>query len=121
MEPIHLREVFEVVDNWGRSERYTDEKEIVLILKDPGSWSDDQTFVDDRGRGYSIDDLIDKKVRVGEEVFVVIEDEDVIKMVEDAKKLVDPALKLKEALKELIQKYPNDSELGKSVRRLKLD
>lgn len=121
MEPIHIKEIIEVVDNWGRTDRYESPEEIMQVLKDPQSWTDDQTFIDEKGVGHSIDDLVNKRVRVGEEVFHVIEDETTKEIMKEIHKLIDPSLKLKQTLKELIEKYPDDKALGESIRRLRLD
>lgn len=121
MEPIHIKEIIEVVDNWGRTDRYTETEEIAKILKDPESWTDDQTFIDDKGGNYSIDDLINKRVQVGEEVFHVIEDETTKEIMKEIHRLIDPSLKLKQTLRELIEKYPDDKALGESIRRLNLE
>jgi hypothetical protein len=118
--PIEIVEAIEVIDNWGRTDRYVGE-ELAKVLKDPEAWSDDISFMDRNERLYFIDDLIGKEVKVGAEIFVVTEDEAVIEALQEAKNLIDPVLKLKETLKELIKKYPNDDELGKSIRRLELD
>jgi hypothetical protein len=122
MGTINIKEAIDKgIDNWGGEERITNEKEIIQILKDPESWTDDLVFHDYTGKTYFIDDLIDRKVQVGEEEFFVIEDEKTREIMVEIHKIIDPSLKLKETLKELIKKYPNDDELGKSIRRLNLD
>jgi len=122
METINIKEAIDRgIDNWGTEERITNEEEIINILKDLKSWTDDLVFLDYSGKEYFIDDLIDRKVQVGEEQFFVVEDEDVREIMSQIQSIVNPAIKLKETLKELIDKYPNDIELGRSVRRLNLD
>lgn len=138
-EHIHIQYIEDVVDNWGRTEIYHDESEIIKILKDEESWTDDLTFVDYSNKRHSLDDLMDKIVRVGGYELLVLEggaverkrkqhedieeepDETTKKILEEIHKIIDPTLKLKETLKELVKKYPNDVELGRSVRRLNLD
>jgi hypothetical protein len=122
MGTINIKEAIDKgIDNWGTEERITNEEEIINILKDRKSWTDDLVFLDYSGKAYFIDDLIDRKVQVGEEQFFVVEDEDVREIMSQIQSIVNPAIKLKETLKELIDKYPNDTELGRSVRRLNLD
>lgn len=122
MEIIDIKEVIDRgIDNSGGEERILREEDIIQILKDPESWTDDLTFVDYSNRTYSIDDLINKKVQVGGETFVVIEDESTRQIMEEIHALIDPVLQLKETLKDLVAKYPDDIELGRSVRRLNLD
>jgi hypothetical protein len=122
MGTINIKEAIDKgIDNWGGEERITNEEEIINILKDRKSWTDDLVFLDYSGKAYFIDDLIDRKVQVGEEQFFVVEDEDVREIMSQIQSIVNPAIKLKETLKELIDKYPNDTELGRSVRRLNLD
>jgi len=122
METINIKEAIDRgIDNLGTEERITNEGEIINILKDRQSWTDDLVFLDYSGKAYFIDDLIDRKVQVGEEQFFVIEDEDVREIMSQIQSIVNPVIKLKETLKDLIDKYPNDIELGRSVRRLNLD
>jgi uncharacterized protein involved in tolerance to divalent cations len=122
MGTINIKEAIDKgIDNWGGEERITNENEIIQILKDPESWTDDLVFLDYSNKPYSIDELIGIKVQVGEETFFVIEDEKTREIMQEIYKIIDPSLKLKETLKELIKKYPNDIELGRSVRRLNLD
>ena len=122
MGTINIKEAIDKgIDNWGTEERITNEQEIINILKDPESWTDDIVFLDYSGKAYFIDDLINRKVQVGEEEFFVIEDEKTREIMNEIHKIMDPSLKLKRTLKELIAKYPNDDELGKSLRRLNLD
>jgi hypothetical protein len=119
---IDIREIVDRgIDNWGGEERITNERDIILILKDHESWTDDLTFIDYSGKNYSIDDLINRSVKVGSEEFVVVEDEQTREILEEIHAIIDPVLQLKETLKDLIDKYPNDIELGRSVRRLNLD
>jgi hypothetical protein len=75
MSPIKIVEIQETVDNWGRIEIYTRPEEILKILKDPESWSDDQWYISAERISYCIDDLIGLEVSVGEETFKVIEHE----------------------------------------------
>jgi uncharacterized protein involved in tolerance to divalent cations len=122
MGTISIKEAIDKgIDNWGGEERITNENEIIQILKDPESWTDDLVFLDYSNKPYSIDELIGIKVQVGEETFFVIEDEKTREIMQEIYKIIDPSLKLRETLKELIKKYPNDDELGKSLRRLNLD
>jgi len=122
MGTINIKEAIDRgIDNLGTEERITNEEEIINILKDRQSWTDDLVFLDYSGKAYFIDELIDRKVQVGEEQFFVIEDEDVREIMSEIQKIVQPAIKLNETLKDLIDKYPDDIELGRSVRRLNLD
>ena len=119
---IDIREAIDRgIDNSGGEERIVREEDIIQILKDPESWTDDISFLDYSGNHYSVDDLINKRVRVGSEEFVVIEDEATRQIMEEIHALIDPVLQLKETLKDLVAKYPDDIELGRSVRRLNLD
>ena len=141
--------IVDTVDNWGTQEFTTKEDEIIKILKDSDSWTDDLEFHDYSKNIYSIDDLIGKRVSVGSVELLVTEDgaeereadidehitgewklipvdesadEEVDqKILEEIHRIIDPVLKLKETLKELVTKYPDDRQLGESVRRLKLD
>lgn len=72
-EPIEIVGCTEVVDNWGRQERYT-EKETYGLLISPDEWTDDQTFFGPNNERYFIDDLIGKRVTVGPITFTVQED-----------------------------------------------
>jgi len=122
METINIKEAIDKgIDNWGTEERITNEGDIINILKDPESWTDDLVFLDYSNKPYNIDELIGIKVQVGEETFFVIEDEKTREIMQEIHKIMDPSLKLKRTLKDLIDKYPNDLELGRSVRRLNLD
>ena len=122
MGTINIKEAIDKgIDNWGTEERITNEGDIINILKDPESWTDDLVFLDYSNKPYNIDELIGIKVQVGEETFFVIEDEKTREIMQEIHKIMDPSLKLKRTLKDLIDKYPNDLELGRSVRRLNLD
>ncbi len=121
MEAIFITKMGHVVDNWGKTETTENEQEIIDYLRDPEGWDDDTWFIDASNREYWVDDLVDKKVQVGHKIFNVIEDEKTAAIMKEIDKVIDPVLKLKETLKELVAKYPEDVELGRSVRRLNLD
>jgi hypothetical protein len=53
--------------HWGKTETTEEEKEIYQYLIDERSWTDDDVLTDSNGKKYSIDDLVGKKVLVGEE------------------------------------------------------
>jgi hypothetical protein len=72
-EPIQIVGCTEVVDNWGRQEKYT-EQETYGLLINPDEWTDDQTFWGPNDERYFIDDLIGKRVKCGPIEFTVQED-----------------------------------------------
>ena len=57
--------------HWGKTEKTEEESDIYQYLIDERSWTDDDILTDSEGNTYSIDDLIGKKVLVGEEVVEV--------------------------------------------------
>jgi hypothetical protein len=69
---IKINRCEEVVDNWGNTEQYRD-VELFKLLTTPEDWTDDQLFMTDEG-SYYIDDLIGKRVQVGNYIFTVQED-----------------------------------------------
>ena len=69
---IKINRCEEVVDNWGNTEQYKD-AELFKLLTTPEDWTDDQLFIADEG-SYYIDDLIGKRVQVGNYIFTVQED-----------------------------------------------
>ncbi len=69
---IKINRCEEVVDNWGNTEQYKD-VELFKLLTTPEDWTDDQLFMTDEG-SYYIDDLIGKRVQVGNYIFTVQED-----------------------------------------------
>jgi len=68
---IKINRCEEVVDNWGNTEQYRD-VELFKLLTTPEDWTDDQLFMTDEG-SYYIEDLIGKKVQVGNYIFTVQE------------------------------------------------
>ena len=71
-ERIELTSGLETVDNFGKVDTFGP-KEILKILQDPGTWTDDQQFMDKAGNVYHIDDLLNKEVKVGGKVFTIVE------------------------------------------------
>jgi hypothetical protein len=69
---IKINRCEEVVDNWGNTEQYRD-VELFKLLTTPEDWTDDQLFMTDEG-SYYIEDLIGKRVQVGNYIFTVQED-----------------------------------------------
>jgi hypothetical protein len=69
---IKINRCEEVVDNWGNTEQYRD-VELFKLLTTPEDWTDDQLFMTDEG-SYYIEDLIGKRVQVGNHIFTVQED-----------------------------------------------
>jgi hypothetical protein len=59
--------------HWGKTETTTDHNEILNYLKDPECFTDDETFQDEDGNAYSIDDLIGVEVEVGNQKIKVNE------------------------------------------------
>jgi hypothetical protein len=57
--------------HWGKTEKTEEEKEIYQYLIDERSWTDDDILTDSKGKKYSIDELVGKKVLVGEEIVEV--------------------------------------------------
>jgi hypothetical protein len=75
--PININYYAEVLDNWGRQESSEKPENIIAVLKDPENFSDDMTFIDVHNKQYSVDDLIGKEVKVGSEIFMVNETENI--------------------------------------------
>ena len=69
---IKINKCVEVVDNWGNTEQYKN-AELFKLLTTPEDWTDDQLFIADEG-SYYIEDLIGKRVQVGNHIFKVQED-----------------------------------------------
>ena len=69
---IKINRCEEVVDNWGNTEQYRG-VELFKLLTTPEDWTDDQLFMTDEG-SYYIEDLIGKRVQVGNYIFIVQED-----------------------------------------------
>ena len=70
-----------VEDNWGRTSTLESAKDILEQLIYPIDWTDDVTFLDDRGNAYMIDDLHDRVVEVGDKRYRVdVEGEEVKEM-----------------------------------------
>ena len=64
MAAIRIIYYSEVIDNWGRTESSMKGHNIFSVLNNPMDWTDDMIFEDDKGRKYSIDDLVGKEVSV---------------------------------------------------------
>lgn len=62
------------VSNSNKSETTRKLTDIESILTDPDSWTDDLSFKDKLGNVYSIDDLIDKEVKIGNKKITVVEE-----------------------------------------------
>ena len=60
-----------VEDNWGRTSTLESAKDILEQLIYPIDWTDDVTFLDDQGNAYTIDDLHDRVVEVGDKRYRV--------------------------------------------------
>jgi hypothetical protein len=73
VEAIEIVSGIETLDNWGNVETLGP-KEIINILEDPSTWTDDHQFMDKSGNVYTIDDLINKAIVVGRKRFTVIEE-----------------------------------------------
>ncbi len=69
---IKINKCVEVVDNWGNTEQYKN-VELFKLLTTPEDWTDDQLFMTDEG-SYYIEDLIGKRVQVGNYIFTVQQD-----------------------------------------------
>jgi len=67
-----------VDDNWGRITKYSDSCDILDHLIYPLDWTDDVTFFDDMGNIYLIDDLDNKIVEVGNRVFKINTQEEIV-------------------------------------------
>ena len=57
--------------HWGKTETTHDEAEILQYLQDPESHTDDETFQDENGNVYTIDDLIGTEVEVGDKTLKI--------------------------------------------------
>lgn len=57
--------------HWGKTETTHDEVEILQYLQDPESHTDDETFQDEDGNVYTIDDLIGTEVKVGDKTLKI--------------------------------------------------
>lgn len=68
---INIVKCVETVDNWGNVETYKGADLYKLLATSEDEWTDDQVFVDDSGKNYSIDDLLGKRVVVGTIEFTV--------------------------------------------------
>lgn len=73
MEEIIIIKMTEVIDNWGREEVTENAEEIMKVLKDPETWTDDITFTDQTGIIYFIDELIGETVMVGDTCIYITE------------------------------------------------
>lgn len=74
-DPIQIVYFQETIDNWGRSESSLKPERIKEALKNSEDWTDDMSFESSGGRRYDIDSLLGKKVKVGDDVFVVTDSE----------------------------------------------
>ena len=72
-QPIQIVGCVETVDNWGRTERYT-EQQTLGLLTNPDEWTDDQIFYGPNNERYFIDDLIGKEVQCGSATVTIQED-----------------------------------------------
>jgi hypothetical protein len=72
MKEIEIVSLSDVIDNSGRTATTRDVQDIEDVLTDSMCWTDDITFGDNDGNTYFIDDLIGKKVKVGDKIFTVI-------------------------------------------------
>lgn len=72
-EVIEIIGCLETIDNSGREEEYTASETYKLLIT-PEDWNDDQRFYDKFNRCYFVDELIDKKVKVGPITFHVHDD-----------------------------------------------
>ena len=59
--------------HWGKTETTQDVDQIIQYLQDPECFTDDETFQDESGNTYTIDDLIGVEVEVGGKVLKVQE------------------------------------------------
>jgi hypothetical protein len=59
--------------HWGKTETTQDVDQIIQYLQDPECFTDDETFQDEDGNAYSIDDLIGVEVEVGNQKIKVNE------------------------------------------------
>lgn len=78
MEAINITKCVEVIDNWGNTETYKG-ADLYKLLITPEDWTDDQTFISDKGQNFDIDGLIawsafpGNNVQVGTFIFKVQE------------------------------------------------
>jgi hypothetical protein len=81
-----LNEAIEIISmtdagtsNRGKGDTTLKHNEIIDVLSDPETWTDDISFKDKSGNVYFIDDLIDKEVKVGSKKLTIIEEsEDIL-------------------------------------------
>jgi hypothetical protein len=59
--------------HWGKTETTQDVDQIIQYLQDPECFTADETFQDEDGNAYSIDDLIGVEVEVGNQKIKVNE------------------------------------------------
>ncbi len=52
--------------HWGKTETTYDPAQIIQYLEDPECHTDDETFQDEYGNSYTLDDLEGKEVKVGD-------------------------------------------------------
>lgn len=72
-DPIQIVYFQETIDNWGRTESSLKPERIKEALQNYEDWTDDMSFESSGGRKYDIDSLIGKKVKVGDEVFTIVD------------------------------------------------
>ena len=71
---ITITTMTSTINNWGQTEITKDVDEIRDYLTDHSYWTDDEYFTDENGNSYTLDDLIQKMVKVGDEIFFVESD-----------------------------------------------
>jgi hypothetical protein len=59
--------------NRGELDKIENKKELIAYLSDPSNFTDDEVFTDSEGFNHLIDDLIGKKVKIGDTVIEVNE------------------------------------------------
>jgi len=71
--PKIIVKMIDIVDNSGTEDVTENPDEIAEVLNDPETWTDDISFIDNVGKIYSIDDLLNKTVLTGDHVIFVVE------------------------------------------------
>jgi|LakMenEpi03Aug12_release.lakeMendotaPanAssembly.Ray.scaffolds.fasta_scaffold556304_3 hypothetical protein len=71
--PKIIVKMIDIVDNSGTEDITENTDEIAEVLNDPETWTDDISFIDNVGKIYNIDDLLNKTVLTGDHVIFVVE------------------------------------------------
>lgn len=75
-KPININYKSTVIDNWGRSESTSKPEEIVKYFMTPAEWTDDDNLQEGDMGSYSIDELANKVVKVGDQILLLCKEEE---------------------------------------------